>query len=223
MTMPLYGVYGASGCGRGVMPIARQTLARDGIVGAKLVFVDDKPPAGTVNGHNVLDYESFLLAPASSRHLVLAIANGAVRKKLAERCAADGVVVWSVAADNAIQMDDVVVGEGAVLSPFVTLTSNIRIGRHFHANLYSYVEHDCRIGNFVTFAPCVKCNGNVVIEDGAYIGAGAVIRQGVPGRPLVIGRGAVVGMGAVVTRDVSPGAVVTGNPARPLQRKEEMC
>ena len=70
-------------------------------------------------------------------------------------------------------------GDGAALSPFVTLTSNIRIGRHFHANLYSYVEHDCVIGDFVTFAPAVKCNGNVVIEDHAYIGAGAVATAGI--------------------------------------------
>lgn len=223
MTMSLYGVYGASGCGRGVMPIARQTLVRDGIVGAKLVFVDDKPPAAFINGHDVLDYETFLSTPASCRYLVLAIANGAIRKKLAERCAMDGVMAWSVAADNVIQMDDVTLGEGAALSPFVTLTSNIRIGRHFHANLYSYVEHDCRIGDFVTFAPGVKCNGNVVIEDGAYIGSGAVIRQGAPGCPLVIGKGAVVGMGAIVTRDVTPGAVVVGNPAHPIEPRKKMC
>lgn len=223
MTMPLYGVYGASGCGRGVMPIARQTLARDGIVDAKLVFVDDSPPAAAINGHDVLDYASFLSVSAPSRHLVFAIANGGVREKLAERCLADGVKVWSVVADNVVRMDDVAIGEGAVLSPFVTLTSNIRIGRHFHANLYSYVEHDCRIGDFVTFAPGVKCNGNVVIEDGAYIGAGAVIRQGVPGRPLIIGKGAVVGMGAVVTRDVMPGTVVVGNPARPIEPRKQTC
>jgi acetyltransferase-like isoleucine patch superfamily enzyme len=105
---------------------------------------------------------------------------------------------------NVVVMDDVVIGEGALLSPFVTLTSNIRIGRFFHANLYSYVEHDCVIGDFVTFAPGVKCNGNIVIEDHAYIGAGAVIKQGKPSQPLVIGRGAVVGMGAVVTKNVPP-------------------
>jgi acetyltransferase-like isoleucine patch superfamily enzyme len=60
------------------------------------------------------------------------------------------------------------------------------------------------------------CNGNVVVEDCAYIGAGAVIKQGRPGAPLIIGRGAVVGMGAVVTKSVPAGVTVVGNPARPL-------
>jgi len=110
----------------------------------------------------------------------------------------------------------VTIGKGCILSPFVTLTSNIQIGQHFQANLYSYVEHDCEIGDFVTFAPAVKCNGNVKIEDHAYIGAGAVIKQGEPGKPLVIGVGAVVGMGAVVTKSVAPGEKVVGNPAKKL-------
>lgn len=216
MSETLYAVYGASGCGRGIMPLAREQLARAGVAADRLVFIDDQPSAATVNGQRVLTWDAFLAAPAGDRRAVIAIASGAVRERLAARFAAAGVQPWSVRAANLVVMDDVELGEGAALSPFVTLTSNIRIGRHFHANLYSYVEHDCVIGDFVTFAPGVQCNGNIVIEDHAYIGAGAVIRQGRPGQPLVIGRGAVVGMGAVVTKDVPPGVTVVGNPARPL-------
>ena len=210
-------IFGASGCGRGVMPLARKQWAALG--GASpLVFVDDNPPAAECNGHRVMTYAEWLAQPASSRHINLAIANSAVRQKLVARCAADGVAFFEVRAANVVQLDDVQLGEGAILCPFVTLTSNIRIGRHFHANLYSYVAHDCVIGDFVTFAPGAKCNGNVVVEDHAYIGTGAVIKQGQPGRPLVIGAGAVVGMGAVVTRSVPAGTTVIGNPARPLNK-----
>jgi sugar O-acyltransferase (sialic acid O-acetyltransferase NeuD family) len=212
-------IFGASGCGRGVLPLARLQWAAKGLP-YELVFVDDNPPACDSNGHAVLTYEEWLARPAFSRHISIAIANGTVREKLVHRCQADGLQFFEVRAQNVVQMDEVRLGEGAILGPFVTLTSNIQIGRHFHANLYSYVEHDCVIGDFVTFAPGVKCNGNVVIEDHAYIGAGAVIKQGYPGRPLVIGRGAIVGMGAVVTKNVPAGATVVGNPASLLVKNQ---
>lgn len=109
------------------------------------------------------------------------------------------------------------VQEGAILCEFSTVTSNSRIGKFFQCNIYSYVAHDCVIGDYVTFAPNVHCNGNVVIGDHAYVGTGAIIRQGTREKPIVIGAGATVGMGAVVTRDVPPDATVIGNPARPLR------
>lgn len=213
----LVGVYGASGCGRGLMPVVREQL-----VGrpARLVFIDDSALEGSgaeVNGHPVLPWAAFLAAPADERAVCIAISNSRVRERLARRCADAGVALFGARAATVVQMDDVRIGPGSCLSPFVTLTSNIRIGVCFHANIYSYVEHDCMLGDFVTFAPGAKCNGNVIIEDHAYVGSGAMIRQGRPGAPLVIGHGAVIGMGAVVTRSVPPGVTVVGNPARPIE------
>ncbi|CAM5383507.1 acetyltransferase [Thauera mechernichensis] len=219
MSETLYAVYGASGFGREVMPLARAQLRSIGVPDSRLVFVDDAAGDGEMlNGQRVMRYETFLAEPATIRYAALAIANDVVREKLADQLRTDAVSPWSLAASNVVVLDDVEVGEGALLCPFVTLTSNIRIGRQFHANIYSYVAHDCVIGDFVTFAPSVKCNGNVRIEDHAYIGTGAVIKQGKPGQPLVIGRGAVVGMGAVVTKDVPAGATVVGNPARIMNK-----
>ena len=218
MMKPLYAIYGASGCGRGVMPLARDQLKKNDMPLDRLVFVDDNLKEKFVNGQRILTYSEFIRAEASEYQVAIAIADSSQREKLAKRCLNDGVLPWSLSASNAVMMDDVKIGDGSILSPFVTLTSNIRIGRHFHANIYSYVEHDCVIGDFVTFAPAVKCNGNIVIEDHAYIGAGAVIKQGEPGKPLMIGLGAVVGMGAVVTNNVAPGDMVVGNPAKKLSK-----
>ena len=212
--MKRYAIYGASGCGRGVMPLAKQQLEASHDHDWDLVFLDDSIHTSTLNGHRVLTYAQWLSEPADSRHVCVAIANGKIRERLVSQCMADSVSFFEVRAANVIELVAVEIGEGAVLCPFVTITSNIRIGKHFHANLYSYVEHDCVIGDFVTFAPGVHCNGNVTIEDHAYIGAGALLKQGQPGMPLTIGRGAVVGMGAVVTKNVAPGTVVVGNPAR---------
>ncbi len=215
-----YAVFGMGGFGRGIMPLVRHQLVRSQPDPYELVFVDDHAKDSHCNGSMVMDYEYWVRLPASRRAVTLAVADSHVREILANRCKRDGIEFFEVRAGNTIQLDDVLIGEGAVLCPFVTLTSNIRIGKHFHANLYSYVEHDCVLGDFVTFAPGVKCNGNVVIEDHVYVGAGAVIKQGAPGSPLVIGQGAVIGMGAVVTKSIPPGATVVGNPARVLEREQ---
>ncbi len=58
---------------------------------------------------------------------------------------------------------------------------------------------------------------HTLVERRAAIGSGATILAG-----LRIGEGALVGAGAVVTRDVAPGAVVVGNPARLRARSEEV-
>jgi sugar O-acyltransferase (sialic acid O-acetyltransferase NeuD family) len=217
MTKAFYGIYGASGCGRGIMPLARRQLARAGLAIDSLLFIDDAADRTEVNGHRIVTFQQFLdMSDGCKRHAALAIANGRIREQLHNRCIENDVALWSVSAENVEMYDDVEVGAGALLSAFVTITSNVRIGRCFHGNLYSYVEHDSVVGDFVTFAPGAKCNGNVRIEDFAYIGSGAVLKQGRPSTPLVIGRGAVVGMGAVVTRSVPPGVVVVGSPARPL-------
>lgn len=214
----LIGIYGASGFGREVMPVARLQYARDGV---RLVFIDDKATGAgeQVNGHDVLTWQAFVEHSGAEAAIAIAIADADVRERLTERAAEAGIAVCDIRGINVVAGDNVVVGEGAILQPFVTLTADVLIGRGFHANIYSYVAHDCVIGDFVTFAPGVKCNGNVHIEDRAYVGTGAILRQGTPDKPLVIGAGATIGMGAVVTKDVPPGATVVGNPARPMEMK----
>ncbi|MDC5466874.1 acetyltransferase [Acinetobacter baumannii] len=219
MNKSIYAIYGASGCGRSLMPVARQQLQRHNVL-AEIYFIDDSlQEEKIINGHKALNYQTFKSIECVNKYILIAIANSHIREKIANQLIADGIRLWSIQADNTIIMDNVEIGEGAALSPFVSITSNIKIGKCFHANLYSYVEHDCVIGDYVTFAPGVKCNGNIHIEDHAYIGAGAVIKQGTPGKPLVVGKGAIVGMGAVVTKDVPAGVTVVGNPARILERK----
>jgi maltose O-acetyltransferase len=53
----------------------------------------------------------------------------------------------------------------------------------------------------------------IVIEDGAWIGLGAMILPGVR-----VGRGAIVGAGAVVRGDVPQNVIVAGNPAAIVRR-----
>ena len=137
--------------------------------------------------------------------LAIAIADPMARRTIAGRYSDFATVI----ANTARISPHARIGEGSILCDFTTVEAKAKVGKHFHGNIYSYVAHECEIGDFVTFGPRVSCNGNVRIGNGAYIGTGACIRQGV-----TIGEGATVGMGAVVVRDVPAGATVVGNPAR---------
>jgi sugar O-acyltransferase (sialic acid O-acetyltransferase NeuD family) len=214
--MKIYAVVGAGGFGREVIPLVSQTLGTTSQDNLKIIFVDDNAQEDTINGYSVVDVEYFLKME-DEKFFNITIANSKVRQTISERLISEGATPFTISAPNAVNISHNTIGEGAVFCPFTTVTANATIGKFFHANIYSYVAHDCVIGDFVTFAPNVQCNGSVVIEDHAYIGTGAVIRQGTPERPIVIGEGAIVGMGAVVTKSVAPYTTVFGNPAKPLR------
>lgn len=220
--MVLYGVIGVGGFGREVMPLAEHLLTiRDGNEhNSELVFVvEDQYDIlqKEINGHRVMKMTDFLSAPVTERRFNIAIGNSIVRQRISSNIPAEIAKPFSIVAPNHISLSGNTIGEGAIFCGFTHITSNAQIGRFFHGNIYSYIAHDCVIGDFVTFGPGVMCNGHVVIEDHAYIGTGVVIKDGT-NKPIVIGKGAIVGMGAVVTKSVPPGVTVVGNPAKLMMK-----
>ncbi|SUO97911.1 NeuD/PglB/VioB family sugar acetyltransferase [Suttonella indologenes] len=214
----IFAVYGASGCGRSLMPVAKEYLEKQDKQ-AELCFIDDSlSEEAKINGYRAMNYEAFKQQEYAEKAVLIAIASGQIREKICNKLTADDIKLWSVISQSAVIMDSVSVEEDCAISPFVTLGSNVQIGKSFHANLYSYVEHDCVIGDYVTFAPSVKCNGNVHIGNHTYVGAGAMIKQGTPDKPLKIGKNVVIGMGAVVINDIPDDVTVVGNPARILKK-----
>ncbi|ELH3913190.1 acetyltransferase, partial [Salmonella enterica] len=214
-----FGIFGAGSYGRETIPVLNEQLIRCHDGNYNLVLVDDKLFGRNINGFDVLSTEEFLSCAHTKKYFNVAIADNKIRQRVAESMISYGVIPLTVRHSNTVIYEHTYIDESAILSPFVTISVNTTIGRFFHANLYSYVAHDCQIGDYVTFAPGAKCNGYVVIEDNAYIGSGAIIKQGVPGKPLIIGAGAIIGMGAVVTKSVAPGVTVCGNPAKILQSR----
>ncbi len=208
---------GAGGFGREVMPLLQAQLAAQehGPQDVRFVVEAGVESDATVNDVPLCSLADFMALPGQ-RYFNIAIADSTQRARIAATAEAGGARPISIRASTGLDLCMNVLGDGAIICPYAMLTSNVQLGRYVHLNIYSYVAHDCRIGDFVTFAPSVQCNGNVHIAEHAYIGTGATIRPGSTGKPLYIGAHAVVGMGAVVTKDVAAGTTVVGNPARPI-------
>ncbi|MGJ0342876.1 acetyltransferase [Aliarcobacter cryaerophilus] len=204
----VYGIYGASGFGKEILSLVKEQFGCE----SKIVFVDDGDVPNELLGCDILNFEQFLNLEGQKK-VTIAIANSKIREKLTLKCLENSFEIFDLKSSNSVVLDGVKMGVGSILCPFVTLTSDITIGKSFQANIYSYVAHDCVIGDYVTFAPAVKCNGNVHIGDHAYIGTGAIIHQGKSNKPLKIGKGAVIAAGAVVTKSVPDGMTVFGSPA----------
>jgi sugar O-acyltransferase (sialic acid O-acetyltransferase NeuD family) len=100
-------------------------------------------------------------------------------------------------------------GPGSVLLAQTVLTASVRVGAHVAVMPQTVLTHDDVVEDFATIASGVRLGGAVRVGSGAYVGAGAVVREG-----IVIGSGSLVGMGSVLTRDVPPGEVWLGTPAR---------
>lgn len=123
------------------------------------------------------------------------------------------------------------IGDGTRIGPFVEVQRGAVIGARCKIQSHAFVCDGVTIGDevfvghgvvFVNDKTPHATNEDgalqtgadwvlleTVVEDGASLGSGAVILGGIR-----IGAGALVGAGAVVTRDVPPGEVVAGVPAR---------
>lgn len=110
---------------------------------------------------------------------------------------------------------DVVVGEhsligmcNSILGP-VTIGNRVLLAQHVVLSGLNHAYEDVSL----PIAQQPTTTRPIVVEEGAWVGANAVVTAGVR-----IGRNAVVAAGSVVTRDVPPFSVVGGNPARLLKR-----
>lgn len=128
-----------------------------------------------------------------------------------------GVYIGHGSFLRAYPQGPLVIGDGCWIGPgcFINSYGGVRLGRRVGLGPgVKIISSAHRGGDSLTAIIDTPLDaGEVVVEDGADIGAGAVLLPGVS-----VGSRAQVGAGTVVTKDVEPGDVVAGVPARSIRR-----
>ncbi|MBN1755900.1 N-acetyltransferase [bacterium] len=143
-----------------------------------------------------------------------------------------GVIIYSGAtlgqkvlvADLATIRENVTIGELTIVGRGVSIENQCSIGKCVKLETNSYITAYSEVGDYCFISPCVATSNDnfmgrseerfkhfkgVTIKKGGRIGVNSTI---LPGK--VIGEDAMVGAGSLVTKDVEPGKVVIGAPAR---------
>jgi sugar O-acyltransferase (sialic acid O-acetyltransferase NeuD family) len=212
LALPPLLIIGAGGFGRETAEAVRAVnQAQPGwdLIG----FLDDNPAqeGAIVEGVKVLGPVD-ALADHPDACVVITIGNPdnfTVRRRIARRLALPPERYATIVHPAAIIPPSVQVGPGTVILATTVATTAVTIGSHVVVMPGVVFTHDDVVEDYATFGTAVRLAGGVHIGEGAYIGAGALVRE-----KRAVGAWALVGMAAAVTKDVPPGEVWAGIPAR---------
>jgi sugar O-acyltransferase (sialic acid O-acetyltransferase NeuD family) len=188
-----------------------------GTLGFTVVALVDNDPAVTsfLPGVPLLHGEAALRdwrgAHPGDLHALVAVggARGAERLALQDALRAAGYAIPSAVHPRAFVAAGATLGPGTQVLALAAVAAAAQLGAGCIVNTSASVDHECRLDEGVHVGPGATLAGNVTVGRNAFIGTGSAV---IP--HVTIGAGAIVGAGSVVVRDVPPGCVVYGNPAR---------
>ncbi|TDD98388.1 acetyltransferase [Flavobacterium cellulosilyticum] len=209
-------IIGAGGFGREVKMLIDQINLKhkqyefigffdDGI--EKDSLVNGFPVLGNIDDINTINYDIAI---------VIAIGNPNTKKNILNKINSKKVVFPTLIHPN-VQFDNdgVTIGKGCIICASNIITVNVTIGDFVILNLMCTVGHDVIINDFCSFMPSVNISGEVIIEQGVYIGTGAVIIN-----QLNIGENTIVGAGSLVVKTLPKNCTALGIPAKPIKYHE---
>ncbi len=203
-------IIGAGGMGRTLYDLARESVGY-GIDFEIRGFVDDNLQAldGFANYPSVVGKISDYV-PQMNEIFVCSL-GGVAKRKCVEQILAHGGEFVTLVHNTARIGTNVQLGKGNVVGAYVTIGPDVVIGDYNLIQSYTIIGHDTHIGDWNRIDTRVMTVGGVVIGDEVKVHTSAVLNHNV-----VVEQGATVGACSFVIRKVKAGTTVFGNPAKKI-------
>lgn len=137
-----------------------------------------------------------------------------IRKKTFEFLVKMGASLPIIRASSSILSSYSRIEQGVILMHGSIVNSQAKIGANTIINTGSIIEHDSTIGSHCHVSTRVVINGGCQVGNEVFLGSACIIKEGVS-----IGDGCIVGAGSVVIRDLPPGTIAMGTPAKGIRLK----
>jgi UDP-perosamine 4-acetyltransferase len=178
-------------------------------------FDDDKKKVGVdIFGQKVRGKtEDLFASDLTGVNVVVAIGNNHVRNILLNRVREQGGKTPTLVHNTVTLTKNVRLGKGVYIQPNATLWTSVKIENNCIVSPGVVIAHHSTLkeGSFVSTLSGV--GAGIIIEEEAFLGMAVTVVTGVK----TVGRGSVIGAGSVVIRNVPPGVVVAGVPAKKLR------
>jgi sugar O-acyltransferase (sialic acid O-acetyltransferase NeuD family) len=204
-------IIGAGKFGREVYAWAKQAREH-GVEWRIRGFLDNRKQI--LDGYNydtpVLDApENY--TPTSDDVFVCAVGVPQTKKQYCQMLMTRGAQFVNVIHPTVVMGENVKMGVGIILCPYVVVSCDAVLGNCVTVNLHVAIGHDVKIESYCQINPNVSLGGGAVLNEGVSVGSNATVLP-----DATVEAFAVVGAGSVVLRNVSARQTVFGVPARPV-------
>ena len=184
--------------------------------GAEVIFVaadNDEDIGSTINGRYVISEYEFQKIN-DTKECLIAVGNPVIRNKIYQKLKDDKNVSFPNLIHKSAIFDSryVQLGEGNIICPNTSITTNIKIGNFVHINLNCTIGHDTVIEDFVTCSPASNISGNVKIGQLSYLGTNCIIIE----KKTII-ENVTIGAGCVIVKDLLESGTYVGIPAKKIK------
>ena len=201
-------IVGAGGFGRETAALIRDIDLQDERWNF-LGFIDDGKTGTTAEGWPILGDLEHLLRMEPKPAVTIAIANAAIRERIATRLKEAGFQFPTLVHPTVAVGPNVTIGEGCILCRGGMLTTNVTIGDFVISNLNCTYGHDTVVEDYNSLMSHTAIAGDVRIGRAYYFGLHCTVINLVD-----ITGGCTFGAGSVVVRDVTEAGTYVGVPAR---------